>query len=335
MIFRRFPENPILKPDPDRPWESLSVCNPAAWYENNMFYLLYRAAGNDDEHRIRIGLALSYDGYHFIRYPKNPVLEPADGNFDEGCCEDPRIVKYGNTFYLTYAFRPFAPGRYWEPGHKLVPRMELDDFAPNGLRWNLTNTGLAVSKDLFEFKKLGRITPYDVDNRDVILFPRPINGKYVRLERPLEWVGPEYGCEIPSLWINFSDNLMDWPRPLLLATGVEPWEKKKIGGSTPPLETPEGWLIIYHGVSTVDGCYRVGAMLLDLNDPTKIIARTKKFLMEPEYYYETEGFYNGCIFPTGIVLREDTLFMYYGGADRYVNLATASLSELLRHLLSK
>ncbi|NLD26499.1 MAG: glycosidase, partial [Acholeplasmataceae bacterium] len=74
---------------------------------------------------------------------------------------------------------------------------------------------------------------------------------------------------------------------------------------------------------------------LDLDDPTKIIARTKNFLMEPEYEYETEGFYSGCVFPTGIVLKEDTIFMYYGGADRFVNLATASLSELLRHLLNK
>ncbi|MDD3999683.1 MAG: glycosidase [Bacilli bacterium] len=332
-IFKRYCQNPILSPEANNPWEALTVCNPAAWYENNTFYLLYRGAGNDNEHKIQIGLATSRDGYHFIRHEKNPVLQPTLDNFDEGCCEDPRIVKYGDTFYLTYAFRPFAPGRYWENGHALKSGWEADEFAPNGLKWNITNTGLAVSKDLIHFRKLGRITPYNIDNRDVILFPRKIEDKYVRLERPMDYVGPSYGCDSPSIWINFSDNLMEWPKPTLLAIGEEDWEKKKLGGSTPPLETPYGWLVFYHGVSNVDSLYRVGVILLDLKQPTKIISRSKDFLMEPEMTYETEGFYSGCVFPTGIILKNDTIFMYYGGADRFVNLATASLSELLNNLI--
>jgi predicted GH43/DUF377 family glycosyl hydrolase len=105
-----------------------------------------------------------------------------------------------------------------------------------------------------------------------------------------------------------------------------------MGGSTPPLETEAGWLTIYHGVSETDGCYRVGIMLLDLNDPTKILARTKDFVMEPEFPYETEGYYNGCVFPTGNVIVGDTLYLYYGGADRFVNVATASVAAILEHL---
>jgi predicted GH43/DUF377 family glycosyl hydrolase len=329
MVFKRYPHNPILKPNPENDWEALTVCNPAAWYEDGTFYLLYRGAGNDKEHKIQIGLATSKDGFNFERYHGNPVLKPTADNFDGGCCEDPRVVKYGNLFYLTYAYRPFAPGRYWEKDHYLKPTYKLDDFSPNGLRWNTTNTALAITKDLKHFTKLGRITDYNIDNRDVILFPRKIQGKFVRLERPVEWVGPEYNCSMPSIWINFSDNVMEWPKATLLATGEEEWEMKKLGGSTPPLETKDGWLVIYHGVSNNDGQYRVGAMLLDLEDPRIILARTKDYLMEPMMPYETEGFYNGCVFPTGNVIVGDTIFLYYGGADRFVNVATASLSELL------
>lgn len=335
MIFKRYEHNPILKPNPNYPWEALSVCNPAVWYENNTFYLLYRGAGHDTEHVIQIGLATSKDGFHFTRYQHNPVLKPTLDNYDEGCCEDPRIVKFGDFFYITYAYRPFHPGRYWEPNHYLKPKYDLDDFAPSGLRWNITNTALALTKDFINFKKLGRITDFNIDNRDVILFPRKINNQFVRLERPVEWVGVEYGCKAPSIWINFSPNLMEWPKAKLLVYPLEPWEDKKMGGSTPPLETEDGWLVLYHGVSSKDNQYRLGALLLDLDDPTKIISRTTNYLMEPVMPYETEGFYNGCIFPTGNVIIDDTLYLYYGGADKFVNVATCSVRKLLNYLKSE
>lgn len=334
MLIKKYENNPIIKPMKGHYYEDLVVCNPAAYYENGTFYLLYRSAGDDQEHYIYLNLATSKDGFHFDRYENNPVLKPTMDNYDEGCCEDPRIVKYGDLFYITYAYRPFAPGRYWEEGHYLKPKFELDDFAPNGLRWNTTNTGLAISKDLKSFKKLGRITDYNLDNRDVILFPRKINGKYVRFERPVEWVGEKYGCDVPSMWINFSDNLMEWnhDNAKLFATPKQNWEMKKMGGSTPPLETKDGWLVLYHGVSNEDGGYRVGAMLLDIDDPTIIKYRTKDFIMEPEYDYETKGYYNGCVFPTGNVIVDDTLYIYYGGADRFVNVAYANVSELIEYM---
>lgn len=334
MLVKKYEKNPIIKPLKGNNWEDLVVCNPAAWYEDGTFYLLYRSAGDDLEHFIYLNLATSKDGFNFTRYSGNPVLRPTMDNYDEGCCEDPRIVKYGDLFYITYAYRPFAPGRYWEPGHYLKPKFELDDFAPNGLRWNTSNTGLAISKDLIHFKKLGRITDYNLDNRDVILFPRKINGKYVRFERPVEWSGDGYPCKVPSIWINFSDNVMEWDNKnaVLFAQPEQDWEAKKMGGSTPPIETEDGWLVLYHGVSPKDDGYRVGAMLLDLNDPTIIKYRTKEFFMEPEFDYETKGFYNGCVFPTGNVLVGDTLYIYYGGADHFVNVATVSLKELIKYI---
>lgn len=334
MIFKKYKGNPILRPNPKNAWESLVVCNPGAWYENGTFYLLYRAAGNDREHYIHIGLATSKDGFHFERVSDKPVLSPSPDSFDSGCVEDPRIVKFGDTFYVTYAYRPFPPGRYWENDHQIPREIGTDDYAPVGLRENKTNTGLAISKDLRRFKKLGRITRHDLDDRDVILFPEKINGQYVLLHRPMEWVGKEYGCDVPSIWISFSDDVMVWSSSQLLLTRQEEWESLKIGGSTPPLKTEAGWLVFYHGVSAKDRFYRVGALLLDINDPTKIIARSKQPIMEPEYNYELDGFYQGCVFPTGNVIVGDTLYLYYGGADRYVNVATCRVSELINYLLN-
>jgi len=332
MKLTKSPFNPVLSPNPNNAWESLVTCNPGAWFENGLFYLLYRAAGNDIEHTIHLGLATSTDGVSFTRVSDQPVMSPTPDNFDEGCVEDPRIVKFGDLFYVTYAYRPFVPGRYWEKGHRLKPKYDLDDHAPSGLRWNTTNSALAVSKDLRTFKKLGRITKYNLDNRDVILFPEKVNGRFVMLHRPVEWTGPNYGCDVPSIWLAFSDNLMEWKDDFLLLSASTDWDDKKLGGATPPIKTDQGWLVLYHGVSKKDDLYRIGAMILDLDDPRKILAKTKDFIMEPEYDYETNGFYNGCVFPTGNVVVGDTLYVYYGGADRYVCLATCKVKELVRFI---
>ncbi|HEY0827343.1 MAG TPA: glycosidase, partial [Bacilli bacterium] len=152
-------------------------------------------------------------------------------------------------------------------------------------------------------------------------------GKYVMLHRPKEWVGEAYGTEYPAIWISFSDDLMTWADSRLLAKGETEWERK-IGGSTPPLKTDRGWLTLYHGVDD-KGIYRTGALILDLDDPMKILARTKDFIMEPEYDYEMAGLYNGVAFPTGNVIIGDTLYVYYGGADKYCAVATTPLMEFV------
>jgi len=330
-MLERYKGNPIIKPNEKNKFEDLVVCNPAAWYENGTFYMIYRSAGNDLEHFIHLNLATSTDGFNFTRFDGNPIMSPTPDNYDSGCCEDPRLVKIGDVYFMTYAYRPFPPGQYWKKEHYVAPSVKLGEECPNGLKWNMSNTALAISNDLIHWKKLGRITDYNQDNRDVILFPRKINGKFVRFERPV-LVGKEYGCDVPSMWINFSDNLMEWPKPKLLITPKEGWEMSRMGGSTPPIETEDGWLVLYHAVDPNDQLYRVGVMLLDLDDPTKVIARSKGFILEPVEDYEMQGFYNGCVFPTGNVVKDDTLYVYYGGADRFVNVATCSLKELLKEL---
>jgi predicted GH43/DUF377 family glycosyl hydrolase len=138
------------------------------------------------------------------------------------------------------------------------------------------------------------------------------------------------------MWITYSEDLVNWEEPKLLATaGSLSWESRKIGGSTPPVRTDKGWLVLYHGVDE-DIVYRVGAMLLDLEQPEKIIARTANFIMEPETYYEKFGFQiPNVIFPTGNVVKDGLLYIYYGVTDTAIALATVPLDELIEHILQE
>jgi len=336
MKLKKHTNNPVLSPNNGNDWEELVVTNPGVWYENGIFYMLYRAAGNDEKHTIRFGLAISQDGINFKRESNQPVLGPSPEGPDSGCIEDARIVKFDDCFYVTYAFRPFPPGRYWELAHDVVLLQDVGENAPVSLKMNIANTALAMTKDFKAWRRLGRITDSNIDDRDVILFPEKINGKFVMLHRPKQWIGKKYGPEHPAIWIRFSDDLLTWTEPsTLLIGGISGSWEEKTGGSTPPLKTDKGWLVLYHGVEN-GGCghYRVGAVLLDLNDPTKILARTKTPILEPEEWYEMEGFYKGCVFPTGNVIVDETLYVYYGAADKYVGLATCNLNELLDFIIN-
>lgn len=335
MKLKRYENNPVLAPNPSSEWDNLVTCNPGVWYEQGVFYMLYRAAGDDPEHVIRLGLATSTDGLHFERACDAPVFFPSADGPDSGGVEDPRIVKFGDDFYITYAFRPYPPGQYWTFGHDEVLRPDVNEFAPAFLRENMTNTGLAVTKDFRTFRRLGRITDPSLDDRDVILFPEKIGGRYAMLHRPKQYVGEAYGVKHPSIWIRYSDDLLDWghSESHLLLAGIEGTWEEKVGGSTPPLRTDEGWLVIYHGVQNAGrGYYRVGAMLLDLEDPLRIIGRTKNYILEPEDECEIDGFYKGCVFPTGNVILGGTLYVYYGAGDRCVSLATCQVDELVSYI---
>ena len=332
MQLKKYDGNPILKANEKNFWENLCVLNPAVIYDDDTkeFKMLYRAAGDDAQHRIYLGLAVSKDGYHFDRCFDDPVLKPIDGDSDGGSIEDPRLVKMGEWYYLTYASRPYAPGRYWtkEPRPWFNPPKDTVSF----LRNNATLTHLAISKDLVNFKKLGRITDSRYEDRDVIIFPEKINGKFYKLSRPMSRLGEKYPHVRPAVWISKSDDLMEWEQPELMFWGTEDWEDLKVGASCPPIRTEKGWFLIYHGVSKSDKAYRVGAMLLDLNDPAKIIARTKTPIMVPEYEYEIKGYYTSCVFPTGNVVVDGKLYVYYGAADKYICVATCDFDELINYL---
>jgi predicted GH43/DUF377 family glycosyl hydrolase len=337
MKLVRYSGNPIISPSKSHEWESLTTCNPGVIYDKGRFYMLYRAAGNDVKHVIRFGLATSLDGFHFERCSERPVFAPSKDGPDSGSVEDPRIVKFGSEYYITYAYRPYAPGQYWTFEHDEVLKPKSDEYTPTVIRENMGNSGLAMTTDFQSFQRLGRLTSPVLDDRDVIFFPEKINGKYAMLHRPKQYVGKKYGVKYASIWIKFSEDLFHWEdkKSHLLLSGRENTWEEKIGGSTPPMKTSHGWLMLYHGVEKGGlGHYRVGAMLLDLNDPLHILAKTNECILEPEEDYEMNGFYPGCIFPTGSVIKDNTLYVYYGGADRYVCVATCKVDELLDYLMT-
>ena len=331
MKLNKYENNPILSPLKNHPWENFCVLNPGIVYdaESGKFIMLYRAAGDDIKHKICLGLATSEDGFHFTRCSDQPAFNPPETEVDGGCAEDPRIVKIDDYYYITYASRAFCPGRYWLPNF-LEERAQWfkpqKDTVPAFYRINHTVTYLAMTKDFVNYVRLGRITDSRIDDRDVVIFPKKINDQFVRISRPA--IGEDY-----SMKISFSDDLLEWGSTETLYKGIEWWENYKVGAGCPPIEIEEGWLFIYHGVSQVDKKYRTGILLLDKNDPKKILARTKDFIMEPDQPYECSGgLYDGCVFPTGAVLKDGILYVYYGCADKFVSVATISLDEILKEL---
>jgi predicted GH43/DUF377 family glycosyl hydrolase len=334
MKLQRYAQNPVLRPNPANAWEALVSTNPGAWYEEEtgQVILIYRAAGCDYEHRISLGLATSSNGYDFTRVSDAPFFSTSvEGHWDAGSVEDARVVKFGNWYFITYAAVPVLPGQYWLNAGGRFQLPEQNDAFPIGLRNNWTRTGLLITKDFRQVLRAGYLSDPTVDDRDVIIFPEKVGGKFVTLHRPMQWCGPGYPCAEPAIWIAFSDDLLQHKELRLLAQSVYPWEASKIGGAAPPLKTPDGWLMLYHAVGA-DNRYRVGAMLLDLADPTCVLARTPEPIYEPAAWYETDGIYQGIAFPCGNVVIDGTLFVYYGGADQYCGVATCALADLLAHL---
>jgi predicted GH43/DUF377 family glycosyl hydrolase len=335
MKLTRFEGNPILSPHPGHPWEDLAVFNPAAWFDEDRgeVLLLYRTAESHPEYKCWFGLAKSKDGLHFERACDEPVLSPSVDGFDASTIQDPRMVKIGDWYYVTYAARHFPFGQFWASEEDRYRWPESPPDFPCYLRNNATLTGLLLTQDFKSWIRAGVLTDPLLDDRDVILFPEKIGGKYWMLRRPLQWCGPEYGCEHPSIWISSADDLLGFRDATLLAKQEFAWEADKIGANTPPIKTPHGWLTIYHAVGD-DKFYRLGALLLDLEDPTLVRYRTRDWIMQPEADFEIDGYYRGCVFPCGKVVIDGTLYVYYGAADKYCGVATCELAELLDYLLA-
>lgn len=334
MKLRKYAGNPILEPAKDGNWEKYAVCNPGAVYDKGRVYMLYRASAETEIYRIYMGLAESKDGFNFKRMSDKPIYTP-QYMFEAGCIEDPRITKFGEWYYVTYACRA-VPYSLFVQGKG----PEYSENASKALKENLTRTGLLRTKDFRNFECLGAISRDDVDDRDVVIFPEKVNGKYVMLHRPAEWVGPKYGTDKPGIWMTFSKSLTSWKEKSVLLAKSDPdapWQEKKIGASTPPIKTKYGWLLMYHGVQgdKPGRYYRQGVMMLDLKDPRKIISRPKDFVLEPTEPFEKEGVEENVVFAVGNVVINGEYFCYYGGADKVICVATAKLNELVDFAMSE
>ncbi len=333
MRLKKWSGNPILTPKKDVYWERESVLNPGAYYENGKVSLFYRASGESEDLRIYIGLAESTDGFHFERVSDEPVLAPSEDGWDAGCIEDARVVKIGDTYFMTYAARAHPPMAHWNGR----PRKNLPAQTPTWTE-NWTRSGIASSKDLRNWERLGPCTSDEVDNRDVVLFPEKINGKYVMMHRAIdrsEKRFPQY-CSA-AIWLVYSGDMQTWAGEKLLARPEAEWEGGWMGAGPPPIKTDEGWLTIYHAVANLDGngnAYRAGVMLLDLDDPARIIARPPEFIMQPEEPFELKGAVDRVVFPCGNVVIGDELFVYYGAADSVCCVATAGINDLLAWVMT-
>lgn len=340
LEWARCPENPIVVPGL-YDWRLATVFNPGVLLDDDgRFYMYERAAGQLRPFHCYIGMLDSDDGVHFRHVSDQPVFTPEMAGSQYGSVQDPRVVKINGLYYMTYAFRPYA----WEshPTGVGVP----ESFEPSFPGFsgkpedNMTRSGIAVSEDRVQWRHLCWPTAADIDDRDVILFPEKIDGKFALLRRPLQFVGPKYGTEYPGIWLCFSDDLSVWSDPVLIAKPEFAWEDNRIGGATPPIRTDKGWLVLYHGVENQDRtrrrvCYRLGALLLDLDDPTRVLARTPHAIMEPETYYERFGLYiPNVIFPTANVIKDGLLYLYYGVCDTAIALATIPLDDLVEYVLN-
>lgn len=323
MEIEKYSGNPIVTPG-EAAWRAAAVFNPAVILDNGKFYMLERAAGGLRPFICSFGLLESEDGFHFKRVGDSPVFTAQEMGYEKGTVEDPRLVKIDGEFYLTFAYRPYtyncAPTGVGVPDYTPLVG-ELDKGINNTL------SAIAVSKDLKEFKVRSLINKADVDERDNILFPEKINGKFFLLRRPKQF------NDRPSIYYSTSEDCENWSEPKLLAAPMYDWEGGKIGAGAPPVRTKKGWLLLYHGVDKND-VYRVGAMLLDLNDPTRVLARTPRYIMEPTEYYEKQGLViPNVVFPTACVKKDDTVYIYYGCCDTCIAVATVPEEKLIASMV--
>ena len=332
--LHRFARNPILAPSYFE-WESEAVFNPAAFVDNGRVHLLYRAMGPDGISRI--GHASSTDGVNFDERSEEPVYTPSHGFGLPGAtqsranhkydpilhpsgggwagCEDPRAVVIDGRVYMS-----FMAFNGWSFMRQALTSMAVEDLDKRKWKW----------------RKPVLISPPGQTHKNWIIFPEKINGKYAIL----------HGLS-PKIHIDYIDSLDDFDGETYLSS-LPPaggagyhdpsrrnhWDVRVRGAGAPPIKTDLGWLLLYHANDRYDpGKYKLGAMLLDLNDPTKVLYRSAEPILEPKEWYENDG-KPGVVYTCGAVIVNENLIVYYGGGDKHIAVARAGVQEFLQALTS-
>ncbi len=318
-------QNPVMSPMPFRDWEAGGTFNPAAVTDDEgKVHLLYRAVGADG--LSRIGYASSLDGKNFNSRSTYPVFQPLVGygrpNPDEfigpkiydpgvytsgggwGGSEDPRAIRIGDKVYMWYvAFEGWS-----------------------SVRIALTSIGLAdLKKKRWNWKKPQYLSRADQVSKNWLIFPEKIGGKFAILHSIAPHISIEYVDDLDNIRKPISS-----PRP----QGVQPgrkgyWDSKVRGAGPPPLKTPLGWLLLYHANDVHEPSkYKLGAMILDIADPTKVLYRSPQPILSPDAHYENDG-KPGIVYASGAVIIGENLMVYYGGGDKHVCIAETPLRQLL------
>ena len=318
IYFVKPKDNPIISPNPRNDWESWQTFNPGVILLNDRVHFLYRAIGEDGISRF--GYAVSNDGFNIDERLPYPVYEhkitKVNGNYfyysfasggSLGGSEDPRIVRVDgeDTLYMTYTA--------CDGGLRVaLTSIKVNDFLNRNWKW--------------EKPKL--ISPPGKVNKNWVVFPDKINGKYAILH-----------SISPNILVDYRDSL-DFKEGEYIESYYNGQNKDKSswdgwvrGAGAPPIKTEKGWIIFYHAIDKNDpGKYKVGAMLLDLNDPTKVISRASEPILEPNEAYENDGFKSGVVYVSGAVIKDGNILLYYGASDSYVSVAWANLDKFLNKL---
>jgi predicted GH43/DUF377 family glycosyl hydrolase len=296
IVFTKYAGNPVVTPSM-MPIPVLYTFNPGAIKYKDEYILMMDVTTLDDIHRLWI--ARSKDGLTFTPDPTPVPMPPIDPWHPEMNTYDPRITHIGDDYVILYA----------------------SDLLQNSVR-----IGELRTQDFNSFERL--CTASELGNRNGCLFPRKINGLYTRFDRP-------FGNELDpcSMWISQSPDLVFWGKSRPVNVMGNPFtDGHKMGAGAVPIETDRGWLEIYHTVSTTCNgfIYRLKAMLLDLDDPAKVIGYSRDFLLWPEHPYEMQGRVMNVVFTCNALLEDDgTVRVYYGAADTVICLATAKLEDII------
>lgn len=332
----------ILSPT-ERAFENTGVLNPGVYQEGNIVHFLYRAVQNGN--LSTVGYARTEGPLKIIERIESPIIIQ-DFDYEKQGVEDPRIVKIEDTYYITYtaydginAMGALATSKdliHFKKHGIITPQINYQEYEShvNLCNANKLNPKYHEYYNLFEQIGIKNDETRLLRDKDVVLFPRKINGQFVLLHRI--WPGIQIVKfnnweELNlSFWENYLQNLTNH----ILLDPKDPYEMSYIGAGAPPIETPYGWLLIYHGVheTTTGKIYHAKAALLHLEKPEIEISRLPYPLFSPTKQWEMEGEVNDIVFPTGHALFGEDLYIYYGAADKHIAVAKMNINELLLEL---
>ena len=299
-VFWRHDNNPIIDWNPTK--KSARIFNSAVLPYEDGFIGVFRADHKNGRPQLHLGRstdALNWD----IEDEEIHWVDEQGNDYQPSYAYDPRLVKIEDTYYIVWCC----------------------DFGGAAL-------GLGMTKDFKTFVRLEN--PFIPFNRNGVLFPRKVNDKFLLLSRPSDSGHTPFG----DIFLSESPDLVHWGRHRRVMTkgGQGWWQGTKIGSGATPIETSEGWLMFYHGVSgTCNGfVYSMGAAILDKENPSKVLYRTRDYLLTPEKEYETTGFVPNVAFPCATLQDPETgrIAIYYGAADTYVAVAYAQVDELVKYI---
>lgn len=295
-LLKKYEGNPVMCPAM-MPVEAMYTFNPGAIKVGDEYILMMDVTTTDDIHRLWI--ARSPDGIHFTPDPQPPAWPAPDPTHPEMNTYDPRITKMGDEYIILYA---------------------------SDLEQNKVRVGIVKTRDFVTFERVA--TASELGNRNGCLFPEKIGGLYCRFDRPF---GDEQ--EPCAMWVSYSPDLVFWGKSQPVTYKGKPFmDGFKMGAGAVPIRTPQGWLEIYHTVSTTCNgfIYRLKACLLDLQDPSKILGYTRNFILWPEHDYEMRGRVANVVFTCNALPESDgTLRIYYGAADTNIGLAEGKIDEIV------